>query len=249
MALFSLNDRVVAITGAGSGIGKAIASIFAKQGAVINVLDLKEPAEPEGKFYQVNVSVQSEVDNIVADIIKTHGRIDILVNSAGIAQIANLENTSDSDIDKIYQVNIKGTYNTMHAVVPFMKKQKKGVILNLASVAGNIAVADRFAYSMSKGAVIAMTYSVAKDYVKDGIRCNCISPGRVHTPFVDNFIKANYPGKEAEMFERLSKTQPIGRMATPDEIAYFALYLCSDEASFVTGTDYPIDGGSIKLNM
>src|ERR1041384_231522 len=128
MALFSLNDRVVAITGAGSGIGKAIASIFAKQGAVINVLDLKEPAEPEGKFYQVNVSVQSEVDNIVADIIKTHGRIDILVNSSGIAQIANLENTSDSDIDKIYQVNIKGTYNTMHAVVPFMKKQKKGVI-------------------------------------------------------------------------------------------------------------------------
>jgi len=249
MAIFSLKDKVVAITGAGSGIGKAIASIFAKQGAVVNVLDLKEPADVDGKFYQLNVSVQPEVDKVIAEIVRVHGRIDILVNSAGIAQIANLENTSDSDIDKIYQVNIKGTYNTMHAVVPFMKKQKKGVILNLASVAGTLGISDRFAYSMSKGAVISMTLSVAKDFVKDGIRCNSISPGRVHTPFVDNFIKTNYPGKEAEMFEKLSKTQPIGRMATPDEIAWFALYLCSDEASFVTGTDYPIDGGSIKLNM
>jgi 2-keto-3-deoxy-L-fuconate dehydrogenase len=211
-------------------------------------LDLKEPAEADGKFHQVNVSVQSEVDKVISGIVQAHGRIDILVNSAGIAQVANLENTSESDLDKIYQVNIKGTYNTMHAAVPFMKTQKKGVILNLASVAGSLAISDRFAYSMSKGAVISMTFSVAKDFIKDGIRCNCISPGRVHTPFVDNFIKANYPGKEAEMFEKLSKTQPIGRMATPDEIAYFALYLCSDEASFVTGTDYPIDGGTIKLN-
>jgi 2-keto-3-deoxy-L-fuconate dehydrogenase len=132
--------------------------------------------------------------------------------------------------------------------VPIMKKQKNGVILNMASVAGTVGISDRFAYSMSKGAVISMTLSVAKDFIKDGIRCNCISPGRVHTPFVDGFIKANYPGKEQEMFERLSKTQPIGRMATPNEIAYLALYLCSDEASFITGTDYPIDGGFIKLN-
>jgi NAD(P)-dependent dehydrogenase (short-subunit alcohol dehydrogenase family) len=118
----------------------------------------------------------------------------------------------------------------------------------MASVAGSVGITDRFAYSMSKGAVISMTLSVAKDFIKDGIRCNSISPGRVHTPFVDGFIKANYPGREQEMFEKLSKTQPIGRMATPDEIAYLALYLCSDEASFITGTDYPIDGGFIKLN-
>ena len=216
MALFSLKDKVVAITGAGSGIGKAIAGIFAKQGAIVNVLDLNEPTDPDGKFYQVNVSIQSEVDKAIADIVQTHGRIDILVNSAGIAQVANLEKTTEADLDKIYNVNIKGTYNTMHAVVPFMKKEKKGVILNLASVAGSFAIADRFGYSMTKGAVIAMTFSVAKDYVKDGIRCNCISPGRVHTPFVDNFIKANYPGKEEEMFEKLSRTQPIGRMAKPE---------------------------------
>ena len=136
----------------------------------------------------------------------------------------------------------------MQAVIPFMKQNKKGVIVNLASVAAFVGIADRFAYSMTKGAVASMTISVAKDYVQDGIRCNSISPGRVHTPFVDGFIKANYPGKEQEMFEKLSKTQPIGRMATPEEIANLALYLCSDEAAFITGTDYPIDGGFLTLN-
>ena len=246
--MFSLKDQVIIITGGGSGIGKAIADVFAKAGAIVSVLDLNEVAGTGSKAYKVNVSVQAEVDKAIAEIIQQHGRIDALVNSAGIAHIGNLENTTDADIDRIYNVNVKGTYNTMHAVVPFMKKQKQGIILNMASVAGSVGISDRFAYSMSKGAVISMTMSVAKDFVKDGIRCNCISPGRVHTPFVDGFIKANYPGKEEEMFDKLSKTQPIGRMAKPDEIAYLALYLCSDEASFITGTDYPIDGGFIKLN-
>jgi 2-keto-3-deoxy-L-fuconate dehydrogenase len=233
--MFSLNDKVAVITGGASGIGKAIADVFAENGATVKILDLASG---------VNVSIQSEVDKAIADI----GRVDILVNSAGIAHIGNLENTTEADIDRIYNVNVKGTYNTMHAVIPIMKKQKKGVILNMASVAGTVGIPDRFAYSMSKGAVISMTMSVAKDFIKDGIRCNCISPGRVHTPFVDGFIKTNYPGKEQEMFEKLSKTQPIGRMATPTEIGYLALYLCSDEASFITGSDYPIDGGFIKLN-
>jgi 2-keto-3-deoxy-L-fuconate dehydrogenase len=245
MALFSLTDKIVAVTGGGSGIGKAIAEVFGVAGAIVNILEINETP---GRSYKVNVTVQSEVDKVIADIVEHHSRIDILVNSAGIAHIGNLENTSEADIDKIYNVNVKGTYNTMHATVPVMKKQKKGVILNMASVAGTVGISDRFAYSMSKGAVIAMTMSVAKDFIKDGIRCNSISPGRVHTPFVDGFIKANYPGKEQEMFEKLSRTQPIGRMATPDEIGYLALYLCSDEASFITGTDYPIDGGFIKLN-
>jgi 2-keto-3-deoxy-L-fuconate dehydrogenase len=236
--MFTLKNKVAVITGAGSGIGKAIANVFEENGANVKALDLKNAS------YTVDVSKQSEVEAIIASI----GQIDILVNSAGIAHIGNLENTTEADIDRIYNVNVKGTYNTMHAVVPIMKKQKNGVILNMASVAGTVGISDRFAYSMSKGAVISMTLSVAKDFIKDGIRCNCISPGRVHTPFVDGFIKANYPGKEQEMFERLSKTQPIGRMATPNEIAYLALYLCSDEASFITGTDYPIDGGFIKLN-
>lgn len=254
MGLFELKSKVVVITGSGSGIGRAIAHVFAKQGAVVNVLDFNEAAgkavaeEIKGTFHQTNVSVQSEVVKVINAIVEKDKRIDILVNSAGIAQIGNLETTTDTDIDNIYQVNIKGTYNSMRAAMPFMKKQKQGVILNIASVAGTVGIPDRFAYSMSKGAVMSMTLSVAKDFIKEGIRCNSISPGRVHTPFVDGFIKANYPGKEEEMFEKLSKTQPIGRMATPDEIAYLALYLCSDEASFITGTDYPIDGGFIKLN-
>jgi NAD(P)-dependent dehydrogenase (short-subunit alcohol dehydrogenase family) len=118
----------------------------------------------------------------------------------------------------------------------------------MASIASSVGISDRFAYSMSKGAVLTMTYSVAKDYLDYGIRCNCISPARIHTPFVDGFIKKNYPGREDEMFEKLAKTQPIGRMGTPEEVANLALYLCSDEASFITGTDFPIDGGFIKLN-
>ena len=136
----------------------------------------------------------------------------------------------------------------MHEVIPIFKKHKHGVILNVASIAAWVGLADRFAYSMSKGAVYAMTLSVAKDYLQDNIRCNSISPARVHTPFVDGFIAKNYPGKEKEMFEKLSKSQPIGRMGTVEEIAALALYLCSDEAGFVTGNDYPIDGGFIKLN-
>jgi 2-keto-3-deoxy-L-fuconate dehydrogenase len=259
MSLFSLKDKVVVVTGSGSGIGKAIAQIFAQQGAIVNILDFNQAAgelvaseivQASGKasFFQVNVSIQSDVDNVFAQIIDKHKKIDILVNSAGVAHIGNLETTSEADFDRIYQVNIKGIYNAMHAVVPFMKKEKHGIILNIASVAATVGIPERFAYSMSKGAVISMTQSVAKDFIKEGIRCNSVSPGRVHTPFVDGFLKANYPGREAEMFEKLSKTQPIGRMATPAEIGYLALYLCSDEASFITGCDYPIDGGFIKLN-
>jgi 2-keto-3-deoxy-L-fuconate dehydrogenase len=188
------------------------------------------------------------VKKVVHEIISEFGRIDILVNSAGVAHIGNVENTAETDFDRLFQVNVKGVYNLMHHIVPHMKQKRKGVILNIASVAASVGIADRFAYSMTKGAVVAMTLSVAKDYVREGIRCNSISPGRVHTPFVDGFLKANYPGSEAEMFDKLSKTQPIGRMAQPDEIAHLALYLCSDEASFITGSDYPIDGGFIKLN-
>ena len=173
--------------------------------------------------------------------------IDIVVNNAGIAHIGNLENTLETDFNRLFSVNVKGMYHVMQLSVPFMKKNG-GVILNMASVASSVGIPDRFAYSMTKGAVVGMTLSVAKDYLSHHIRCNCISPARVHTPFVDGFLAKNYPGKEAEMFEKLSKTQPIGRMAEPAEIAYLALYLCSDEASFITGCDYPIDGGFIKLN-
>jgi NAD(P)-dependent dehydrogenase (short-subunit alcohol dehydrogenase family) len=197
--------------------------------------------------HNVNIAEQQEVKRVVSAIVK-NGPIDILVNNAGIAHIGNADNTLETDFDRIVAVNIKGTYNCLHTTIPFMKSQGKGVILNMASVASSVGIPDRFAYSMSKGAVVAMTLSVAKDYIKAGIRCNCISPARVHTPFVDGFLQKNYPGNEKEMFAKLSATQPIGRMAEPIEVASLALYLCSDEAGFITGCDYPIDGGFIKLN-
>jgi NAD(P)-dependent dehydrogenase (short-subunit alcohol dehydrogenase family) len=193
------------------------------------------------------VSLQTEVNNVVSKIINEVSSINILLNIAGIAHVGNAENTNENDFERLISVNVKGVYNCLHAVIPHMKKSG-GVILNMASVASTVGIPDRFAYSMTKGAVVGMTLSVAKDYIHQNIRSNCVSPGRVHTPFVDGFISKNYPGKEKEMFEKLSKTQPIGRMAQPEEVANLSLYLCSDEASFVTGCDYAIDGGFIKLN-
>jgi NAD(P)-dependent dehydrogenase (short-subunit alcohol dehydrogenase family) len=253
--MFRLDSKKAAITGSGSGIGKAVALLFAKQGAEVHLVDLNKEAANEtaeeiqkqnGKaVLQVcDVTSQSQLNDVFGRI----GGVDILVNSAGVSHVGNAANTSEEDFDRLYKVNVKGIYNCIHAVLPFMKQKKKGVILNLASIANHVGLVDRFAYSMTKGAVYAMTLSVARDFLHDGIRCNCISPARVHTPFVDGFIKKNYPDREQEMFDKLSKSQPIGRMATPEEIAYLVLYLCSEEASFITGCDYPIDGGFINLN-
>jgi 2-keto-3-deoxy-L-fuconate dehydrogenase len=174
-------------------------------------------------------------------------RLSILVNNAGVSHIGTVETTTGEDFDRVIRVNIKGFYHCMQASVGHMKAKGGGVILNMASIAGSSGLADRFAYSMSKGAVIAMTFSVARDYLSDNIRCNCISPARVHTPFVDGYLRKTYPGREQEMFGKLSKAQPIGRMAEPDEVASLALFLCSDEASFITGVDYPLDGGFFNL--
>ena len=257
MSIFSLNGKTALITGGASGIGKAIAQKFAAQGAEVHILEfnaengqkvVEEIVNGGGKaqFHTCDVSDQKQVQKIVAEIAKK-SQINILVNNAGIAHVGNIEGTETADMDRLFQVNIKGVYNGMRAVIPFMK-DKGGVILNMASVASSVGISDRFAYSMTKGAVLTMTYSVAKDYLDFGIRCNCISPGRIHTPFVDGYLTKTYPGREKEMFEKLSKTQPIGRMGQPEEVANLALYLCSDEASFATGTDFPLDGGFIKLN-
>jgi len=250
-----LQNKAAVITGGGSGIGRAISLLFAAEGADVHILDLNaegsaavvaEIEEKGGKAKAHSCNVTNQED--VVSIIQAIGQVDVLVNNAGIAHVGNLENCETADFERVFNVNVKGAYNTLYAVIPLMKKQGAGAIVNLASIAAWVGISDRFAYSMSKGAIFAMSLSVARDYMADGIRCNSISPARVHTPFVDGFIAKNYPGQEAEIFEKLSKSQPIGRMAQPEEIAKLALFLCSDDAAFITGNDYPIDGGFIKLN-
>ncbi len=256
--MFKLTGKVAIVTGGGSGIGKSIASLFAAQEAKVYIVDIDEKGSMEtvnaiqleggeAVFKMCSIAIETEVNAVIADVIESCGRLDILVNNAGIAHIGNVENTTPADFEKLFSVNVKGVYHLLNASIPHMKKDG-GVILNMASVASLVGLPDRFAYSMTKGAVVGMTLSVAKDYLHHKIRCNCISPARVHTPFVDGFLSKNYPGQEEEMFKKLSASQPIGRMAKPGEIAYLALYLCSDEASFVTGCDYPIDGGFTRLN-
>jgi len=250
--MFDLKGKIAVITGGASGIGLATAQLFAKQGAEVCIIDLKAadmvndilPVIGNIRYFACDISNQQQVHQVINEI----GKVDILVNNAGIAHIGKADATSETDFDRVYNVNVKGPYNCLHAVLPLMLKQGGGVILNVSSIAAVVGITERFAYSMSKGAVQAMTFSVARDYIDLNIRCNCICPARVYTPFVENFVAKNYPGKEKEMFDKLSKSQPIGRMGTVDEIAILILYLCSDEASFITGCDYPIDGGFIKLN-
>ena len=254
---FQLASHYVIVTGGSSGIGLSIVKLFHDQGAIIDVLDINQPDDETKSslglndetvaFHEIDIINQERVKEIVSLIAIKRG-IGILINNAGIAHIGNAITTSQDDFQKIFDVNVKGSYNCMHAVLPFMEEQGNGVIVNMASIAATIGLSDRFAYSMSKGAILTMTLSVAKDFVKKGIRCNCISPARVHTPFVDGFLNKHYPGQQQEMFHKLSQTQPIGRMGKPDEIASLAFYLCSQQASFITGCDYPIDGGFLRLN-
>jgi NAD(P)-dependent dehydrogenase (short-subunit alcohol dehydrogenase family) len=252
----SLANRTAIVTGGGSGIGRAIALLFARNGARVAILDLNEggtereihTAGGTAMFVACDVTSQSAVVDAFATVASAYGPLDVLVNSAGIAHVGTVESTSEADLDRVYAVNVKGVYNCLRSGVAAMKG-RGGAILNIASVASTVGIPDRFAYSMSKGAVLTMTYSVACDYVGQGIRCNCVAPGRVHTPFVDGFLAKNYPGREKEMFDKLSRTQPIGRMGQPAEIADLALFLCSDAASFITGSNFPIDGGFVTLKV
>lgn len=259
MSHFSLKQKTAVITGAGKGIGKSIAQLFAREGADVHILDLDREAAGRAvdeitdaggrvSFHEVNVADQPDVLEVFEKIYREGDRLDILVNNAGIAHIGTLEDTTEADMDRLFAVNVKGVYNCALAGVKQMKKNGGGAIVNMASVAATLGISERFAYSMTKGAVLTMTYSIAKDYIEDNIRCNAISPARVHTPFVDGYLEQNYPGREEQMFEELSQTQPIGRMGKPEEIAGLALYLSSDEAGFVTGTNYTIDGGFSTLN-
>jgi 2-keto-3-deoxy-L-fuconate dehydrogenase len=242
------------VTGAGSGIGRAIALRLARQAAHIHILELSKEAGEETATLIRQAGGQASV--VEADVSNTASvkaafdampRLDILVNNAGIAHIGNVLNTSPEDLDRLYQVNVRGVYHCLHFGVAKMLASGGGSIVNIASVASKVGIADRFAYSMTKGAVLTMTLSVARDFIDKGIRCNCICPARVHTPFVDGFIEKNYPGQEAEMFAKLAASQPIGRMGTPDEVAALAAFLCSSDASFITGSTYDLDGGFTLL--
>ena len=255
--MFNLSGKVAVVTGGGSGIGQAISTLFGRQGAQVVVLDRDLQAANDtasainssggsADVVVCDVSDAARVKSTFSTIVARTRRLDILINNAGVAHVGNIERTAEEDFDRLYRVNVKGVYLCSQAAVPVMVEQGGGVILNMASIVSFIGVADRFAYSMTKGAVLTMTKSVAIDYVKHGVRCNCICPARIHTPFVDGFVKKNYPGREDAVLQELSDYQPMGRMGTPEEVAYLALYLCSDEASFVTGQAYPLDGGVLN---
>lgn len=252
------SGKTAVITGAGSGIGRAIALRLASLGADVQVLDLNQAAAEQvvsevkeaggqAKAWTCDVTDAIRVDEVIAAIVEQAGRLDVLVNNAGVASIGSLTQTTAVELDRVYRVNVRGVYHCLSSAVPRMVEQGGGVILNLASIASLVGIKERFAYSMSKGAVLTMTYSVAIDYIDQGIRCNCICPARIHTPFVDGYLKKHHAGHEAEVFEKLSRYQPIGRMGTPEEVAALTAFLCSDDAAFITGAAYPLDGGVTTL--
>jgi len=251
--MFELTHKVAAVTGAGSGIGEAIALVFARQGAQVAVIDVDEDAARhtvdrinaaggQARALRADVTDRASVHAAFVNIDADLGRLDVLVNNAGIAHVGTVETTQEEDFDRVYRVNVKGVYLCTQAALPLMLRGG-GVILNMCSIAALVGIPDRVAYSMTKCAVLTMTRSIAVDYMKKSVRCNCICPARVHTPFVDGYLAANYPGREQEVFDQLSAYQPLGRMGTPEEVAQLALYLCSDEAAFITGQAFPIDGG------
>jgi 2-keto-3-deoxy-L-fuconate dehydrogenase len=252
-----MRHQNILITGGASGIGLALVRKFAAEGSRVYFIDKNEKEGikvqfeehekgHEVKFFEADITDFSQVEKVIHCI---PGKLHTLINNAGISHIGKADSTTEEDFDRVYSVNVKGMFLCIKAALPRLIEHGGGSILNMCSVAATIGIPDRFAYSMTKGAALSMTLSVARDYVQDGIRCNCISPGRVHTPFVDGFLAKNYPGKEKEMFEKLAATQPIGRMGTPEEIADLAYFISSDAGSFITGSNFNIDGGFMGLKM
>jgi 2-keto-3-deoxy-L-fuconate dehydrogenase len=246
--MMNLDKKVAVITGGANGIGKAIGQVFHELGAEVHVLDIVETTDTRVRYHHCDVSDHQSVERAFKSLVDQSGRLDILVNNAGIAHIGTVESTSPEEMDRLYAVNVKSVFNCSQFAVKYMKKSGGGSIVNLSSVAAVTGLVDRFAYSMSKGAIQAMTFSIAKDYIKDNIRCNAVGPARIHTPLVDGYLEKYYPDNKDEMYQKLSKTQPIGRMGRPEEVAHLIAYLCSDVAGFITGSFYPIDGGFINLN-
>jgi len=250
--MFSLKNKITLITGAGSGIGASIAEVFAKAGAHVYVADRDEKAGQEtvlritsakgsAEFLALDVSKEDDCERVRETVHASFGRLDVLVNNAGIGHVGTLLQTTGADMDRLYAVNVRGLFNVTKSFLPGMVERKAGVIINLASIGGVVAVRDRLAYCTSKFAVVGFTKSIALDHALDGIRCTCICPGRVETPFVSARLK-EYPDPE-KAYKEMASTQALGRMGKPEEIAAAALYLASDEAAFVTGSEFIIDGG------
>jgi len=250
--MFRLDDKITLVTGAGSGIGESIAKLFAQSGAFVGVIDRDQSSaeatsksiqESGGKSeaFHFDVCKAQACNDLAESLQERFGRIDILVNNAGIGHVGTLLDTEAEDLDRMYDVNVKGVFNMTKAVLMDMVGCGKGNIINLASIGGVVAVRDRLAYCTTKFAVVGFTKCIALDHASEGIRCNCICPGRVETPFVKARL-AEYPDPE-KAYQDMASTQALGRMARPEEIASAALYLASDESSFVTGTPFLIDGG------
>ena len=252
-----MKNKTILITGGASGIGLALVEKFTTEGSNVYFIDsngllgrqVEKEFQEKGKsvtFLEVDIREESQVQRAIQSI---PSKLDVLINNAGISHIGNLASTTLADFERLFAVNVSGMFLCSQAALPKLIEEGGGSILNMCSVAATMGIPDRFAYSMTKGATLSMTLSIARDYVNQGIRCNCISPGRVHTPFVDGFLAKNYPGKEHEMFEKLAATQPIGRMGTPTEIAELAYFISSDAGKFITGSNFTIDGGFTGIKM
>ncbi len=252
-----MKNKTILITGGASGIGLALVEKFTTEGSNVYFIDsngllgrqVEKEFQEKGKsvtFLEVDIREESQVQRAIQSI---PSKLDVLINNAGISHIGNLASTTLADFERLFAVNVSGMFLCSQAALPKLIEEGGGSILNMCSVAATMGIPDRFAYSMTKGATLSMTLSIARDYVNQGIRCNCISPGRVHTPFVDGFLARNYPGKEQEMFEKLAATQPIGRMGTPTEIAELAYFISSDAGKFITGSNFTIDGGFTGIKM
>lgn len=250
--MFDLKNKIVLVTGAGSGIGAAIAEVFSRAQARVYVTDRDQRTGQEtterilgqsgqAHFLPLDVTDEESCRQAAAAVNSAHGRLDILINNAGIGHVGTVRETTGADLDRLYQVNVRGVFNVTKAFIDGMLARRAGVIINLASIGGVLAVRDRLAYCATKFAVVGLTKCLALDHAREGLRVNCLCPGRVETPFVRARLR-EYPDPE-KAYEEMASTQAIGRMAQPEEIAHAALYLASDEAGFMTGTAFMIDGG------